>query len=83
MTTAFQEALDKIIDQQDVLKNADERAVELGVVLPLLRSVGWDTEDLREIYPQMLVSNDKRDAVDYALQIGGKSRAFIDSQTLG
>ena len=80
MTTAFQQALAKIKDQQDVLENADERAVELGVILPLLRSVGWDTEDLRQIYPQEGFPGDGRDRVDYALQIEGESRVLIEAK---
>ena len=83
MTTAFQEALAKVKDQQHIVKNSDERAVELGVLLPLLRNVGWDTEDLRQVYPQMGMSQDKRDSVDYALQIDGKSRAFIEVKQWG
>ena len=34
MTTAFQVAIDKIRDQQHILWELDERAVEVGVILP-------------------------------------------------
>ncbi len=79
MTTAFQRALAKIIDQEPVLKNADERAVELGVILPLLRSVGWDTEDIRQIYPQHGFENNN-DKIDYALKIDGDTRVFLEAK---
>lgn len=79
MTTDFQTALSKIKSQQLHLANLNERAVELGVILPLLKRVGWDTEDLTQIYPQETPGNG-RDAVDYALKIGGKSRVFLEAK---
>ena len=82
MTTDFQTALSKIKSQQLHLANLNERAVELGVILPLLKRVGWDTEDLTQIYPQETPGNG-RDAVDYALKIGGKSRVFIEAKKWG
>ena len=77
MTTAFQDALNKIKQQSQILENADERAVELGVVLPMLRSAGWDTEELTEVYPQKGFS-DSNDKVDYSLQINGEDLVFIE-----
>ena len=77
MTTRFQKTLSKIIAQEEVLKNADERAVELGVVLPILRSLDWDTEDIRQIYPQQGF-DDHRDKIDYALKINDASRVLIE-----
>ena len=82
MTTDFQTALSKIISQQLDLANRTERAVELGVILPLLKRVGWDTEDLTQIYPQETPGNG-RDAVDFALKIGGKNRVFIEAKKWG
>ncbi len=55
MTTTFEEQLAKIKAQASVLENLDDRAVELGVILPLLKQLGWDTEDLTQIYPQKRV----------------------------
>ena len=49
----------------------------------MLRNVGWDTEDLSQVYPQLVMSEDKRDTVDYALKIDGKSRAFIEAKHWG
>ena len=80
MTTTFEETLAKIKGQASVLENLDERAVELGVVIPLLKQLGWDTEDLTQIYPQKPVTGvGKGDGkVDYALQVDGEIRVFIE-----
>ena len=79
MTTAFQVAIDKIRDQQHILWELDERAVEVGVILPLLKRVGWDTEDLQQIYPQEGFDSSKK-KVDYALKSDGVSQIFIEAK---
>ena len=76
MTTTFAEQLSKIKEQAFVLENLDERAVELGVILPLLKQLGWDTEDLTQIYPQKPVPGGGK--VDYDLQVADASRVFIE-----
>ena len=76
MTDTFETTLARIKSQKSILNSLDERAVEIGVVLPLLRQVGWDTENVSEIYPQHRLSDDKR--VDYDLQIDGESRILIE-----
>ena len=78
MTKAFEDQLTKIKNQEPVLENLDERAVELGVILPLLRRLGWDTEDLTQIYPQRVLPNGGR--VDYDLQFNGSSRIFVEAK---
>ena len=82
MTEAFSVALDKIKGQDEVLNDLDERAVELGVVIPLLRQLGWDTDNMNEIYPQKplygVASGEGRGKVDYALQTGGKCRVLME-----
>lgn len=78
MSTNFEECIAKITSSASILNDLDERAVELGVVLPLLRCAGWDTEDLTQIYPQKPVSESRRDKVDYDLQIDGASRVFLE-----
>ena len=80
MTTKFHEALDQIKDRIPQLERRDERAVEVFVILPLLKRLGWNTEDPDQIYPQMEMSEDKRNTVDYALQIDGKSKVFIEAK---
>ena len=76
LTDTFETTLARIKSQKSILNSLDERAVEIGVVLPLLRQVGWDTENVSEIYPQHRLSDDKR--VDYDLQIDGESRILIE-----
>ncbi len=82
MSSNFAEVLTKIKSQQDSLEVLDERAVELGVVIPLLRQLGWDTDDVREIYPQKLLYGaatwEGRGKVDYALQTGGKCLVLME-----
>lgn len=80
MIDTFQDALANIRSQQSVFENLDERAVEIGVVLPLLRRVGWNTENVSEVYPQRKQSDGK---VDYALRIDGESRILIEVKTWG
>ena len=76
MTNTFETTLDRIMSQQSTFESLDERAVEIGVVLPLLRRVGWNTEDVSEIYPQRGLSDGSK--VDYDLQISGESRILIE-----
>ncbi len=78
MSTDFEKRIAEINGSASILSDLDERAVELGVVLPLLRCAGWDTEDLTQIYPQKPVSESRRDKVDYDLQIDGASRVFLE-----
>ena len=76
MTDTFETTLAHITSQASIFRSLDERAVEIGVVLPLLRQVGWNTEDVSEIYPQRKLDGNK--AVDYDLQIDGESRILIE-----
>ena len=45
----FGESLSKI--RSLPLGNLDEQATKLGAILPLLRQVGWDTENPTEVRP--------------------------------
>lgn len=76
MNTSFEATLAKIIGQRSDLDGRDERAVELGVILPLLKQLGWDTTDMAEIYPQHTLPNGGKP--DYDLQIGGESRVLVE-----
>ena len=76
MTTTFKTALENVKSQQTTLEQQDERAVELFVVIPLLKQLGWDTSNPREIYPQHGLSDGGK--VDYDLQIDGESRILIE-----
>jgi predicted type IV restriction endonuclease len=76
----FEEQLHKIKRQSSVLENRHERAVELGAILPLLKQLGWDTEDMTQIYPQKPVpgTGPSEGKVDYDLQVAGVSRVFVE-----
>ena len=76
MTTTFETTLENIKNQQPTLEHQDERAVELFVVIPLLKQLGWDTSNPLEIYPQHGLSDGGK--VDYDLQIDGESRILIE-----
>lgn len=76
MTDTFETTLANIISQKSDFELRDEKAVEMAVVLPLLRQVGWNTESVSEIYPQRETSDGGK--VDFDLQINGESRILIE-----
>ena len=79
MSTDFEERFLKIRETESSLKYLDEKAVEFGVILPLLGCCGWDTADVRQVYPQKpLHTPSGRGMVDFDLQVGGQSRVFIE-----
>lgn len=75
MTNTFETTLANIISQKSDFESREEKAVEMCVVLPLLKQVGWNTENVSEIQPQQLVDGGK---VDFDLQIDGESRILIE-----
>ena len=72
----FRDTLDSILSQRFLLNNLDERAVEIAVVLPLLSSIGWDTGNMAEVYPQSPVGGGGK--VDYDLKVHGQSRVLVE-----
>ena len=76
MNEEFKATLARLKSQQSKFNSLDERAVEIGAVLPLLKYVGWNTEDILEIYPQRGLEDGSK--VDYDLQIDGESRILIE-----
>ena len=76
MREAFQETLNDIKGQSDVLRDRDEKAVEFAVVLPLLQQLGWKTHVVTEVYPQRKLSNNQKP--DFELQVNGESRVVIE-----
>ena len=81
MTRTFEAVLASITSQKTDFESRDEHAVEIGVVLPLLRQLGWNTENISEIYPQRGLSDGSK--VDYDLQIDGESRIRIEVKRWG
>ncbi len=80
MSKEFEAALAKIKGQDSILKDRDERAVESAVISPLLRTLGWDTEDLTKVHLQLPIA---RERVDFALRSCGKNRVFIEAKKWG
>ena len=76
MTEAFRTAIERIHKQKAVFPDLEEKAIEFGVVLPLLKQVGWNTDDVTEVYPQRTIPNVGKP--DFDLQIGGSSRVIIE-----
>ena len=81
MTNTFETTLVRILNQEPLFKSSDEKNTELGVVLPLLRQVGWDTEDISEVKPQSVLSDGRK--VDFDFQIDGESRILIEVKSWG
>lgn len=65
--------------EQDIFKS--EAAVRLGIVDPLLRSLGWPTDDTLVVFPEYPVRNGH---VDYALcHPSSTPRVFIEAKQVG
>ena len=58
-----------------------EEATKQGVILPLLNRVGWDTEDVNEVFPEYPVASVGK--VDYALRIGETNQVFVEAKSWG
>lgn len=59
-----------------------EQNTKAGLIAPVLRALGWDVEDLREVHLEYR----RRPAdkpVDYALLISGQPRMFVEAKALG
>ena len=62
------------------LTSLDEAKVQQVVVLPILRGLGWNPDNDREVDPQYRVEDGK---VDYALLIGSAVKVFIEAKNGG
>ena len=58
----------------------DEAKVQQVIVLPILRGLGWNPDNDREVHPQYRVEDGK---VDYALLIGSGVKVFIEAKNGG
>ena len=59
-----------------------EQNTKAGLIAPVLRSLGWDIEDLREVHMEYKPrASDK--PVDYALLLNGQPRMFVEAKALG
>ena len=62
------------------LTSLDEAKVQQVIVLPILRALGWNPDNDREVDPQYRVEDGK---VDYALLIGSAVKVFIEAKNGG
>jgi Restriction Enzyme Adenine Methylase Associated len=59
-----------------------EQNTKMGLIAPILRALGWDTEDFRQVYLEYRpMSADN--PVDYALMLNGQPRMFVEAKGLG
>ena len=58
----------------------DESRTKNGMILPILRSLGWDPFDINEVYPEYSVENGR---VDYSLRISGSNKVFVEAKRAG
>ena len=80
MTDTFETKLAQILRDEAYYQSADEKNTELGVVLPLLKRVGWNTERMPEINPQRELTDGK---ADFDLQIDRESRILVEVKSWG
>ena len=82
MSGNLTETLTKIVGQANEINRLEERAVELGVVIPVLRQLGWDTDLVTEVYPRQSVRMVSKAGgygqVDDALQIDGICKVLLE-----
>ena len=59
------------------LSDYNEDQTKMAVVQPILRRLGWDTENVDEVSPEFSVENRR---VDYALRVKNRSVVFIEAK---
>ena len=63
-------------------KGIGEQNTKAALIAPLLRALGWDTEDLSQVHLEYRPrSSDK--PVDYSLLLNGQPRVFVEAKALG
>ena len=67
--------------RDDLSKN--ETLTRYALIDPLLRELGWDTEDPALVMPECKVSDKSKDRVDYALLGNGNTIMVIEAKSLG
>ena len=60
-------------------RGISEEATKTALVNPLLRALGWNTEDLHQVYPEYSSAGGR---VDYALFIEDKPQLLIEAKAL-
>jgi hypothetical protein len=59
-----------------------EQNTKVGLIAPVLRALGWDVEDLREVHLEFRRRTTDK-PVDYALMLNGAARLFVEAKALG
>jgi hypothetical protein len=59
-----------------------EQNTKAGLIAPILRALGWDTEDFREVHLEYR-PRPGDNPVDYALLLNGQPRMFVEAKALG
>ena len=77
----LKEHINDIRDRLRDKKYPNEQAVRQGIVDPLLRRLGWPTDDTQVVYPEYPVGDGE---VDYALcHPASRPRVFIEAKRVG
>ena len=79
MTDQLAELLAKLRDDIS-LRTSVEEATRQAAVLPILRRLGWNDEDLSEVAPEFSVEDGR---VDYCLKLSWKNAVFIEVKRTG
>ena len=76
------EALQRSVNSLRSGRLINEAQVKQFIILPILRSLGWDDNSIDEIVPEYEVElpDGKRGLVDYALFLGGNPIVFIEAK---
>jgi len=59
-----------------------EQNTKAGLIAPLLRALGWDTEDFHQVHLEYRPRS-ADNPVDYALMLNGQPRMFVEAKGLG
>ena len=79
MTGTLEELLVRVRRDND-LPTAKEEAIRQVVVLPLLKLLGWNTDDQKEVWPEFQVEGKE---ADYCLMVDGRQQVIIESKRGG
>lgn len=74
MPESFEELLKRLREDKALFLSGEE-ATRQAAILPILARLGWDRDNIREVYPEFPVGNGR---VDYCLRHREKSVVFIE-----
>lgn len=80
--TGFMETVQTVIDrirQHRRLYEQNEMATRSQIVEPILKSLGWDTEDPERVQPNVSTEDG---VPDYSLLLGGKKVLFVEAKKI-